>query len=213
MLYFASKFNQKFIYLVLIITLILNTFFTSCKNAPNTPFELSPAQKNLLVQSGIKTTGRVFILKNETPNKVFYTFQTADGKNISQKLEISSDKNALLSNGFPLSDRDEFEVSYLADDPQINQINYEQPTQLQIQNYLRLAAAVEVAKHPDKKPAECMCKVFNTEQQRGWQSTANIYHQGEKSADNAVFNELTYQKLYEEDVKLVDYIMQRCKPR
>jgi hypothetical protein len=210
MLYFAPKFNQKFILITLIITIIINAFFTSCKNAPKPPSELSPAQKNLLIQSGIKTTGRVFILKNETPNKAFYAFQTTYGKNISQKLEISSDDNALLPNGFPLSDRDEFEVIYLADDPQVNQINYNEPTQLQIQNYLRLAAATEVAKHPDKKSTECMCKVFNTEQLRGWQSTAHIYHQGEKSIDNTFFNEESYRKLYE-DAQLNEFIAQRCK--
>jgi hypothetical protein len=206
----TMKFNKKSIFFEVLVTLILCTFLTTCKNSAKTSFLLTPEQKKVLDQSGIKTTGSVFILKNEKPQKAFYTFQTAEGKHISQKLEISFDSTVLLSNGFPLLDRDEFEVIYLAEDPKVNQINYNQPTPLQIQNYLRLAAAVEVAKHPEKKPAECMCKVFNTEQKNGWQSIAHIYNQGEKSTKNVVFNEDSYKKLYE-DTKLVDFIAKRCK--
>jgi hypothetical protein len=108
----------------------------------------------------------------------------------------------LLPNGFPLTDRDEFLVTYLPSDPQVHRLDFYQPTRATIANYVRMAGDAERRNHPGISEKHSICLALSAAELKGWQSLADFIFQTKSSEENNRHNRDSYHRLLRD----VDYV-------
>lgn len=159
---------------------------------------MSPANQNRLNAEGKPAVAQLFILDNTAPRKVFFRFKTADSVLVSGKLSVPDSGQIILPNGFPLSDRDAFQATYLPADPRVNRVDFYQPTPQTLETYLRLATKAEREAHPDASAAHSLCLARLALTQKGWKSLADVIFQTQTPQQNPQHNQDAYLRLVRE---------------
>ncbi|HRI59475.1 MAG TPA: hypothetical protein PK228_07120, partial [Saprospiraceae bacterium] len=85
---------------------------------------LSNENVRRLAVEGKKDTAQLFAVRESTQRKVFYGFTTAENVRISGAFEVTDTGQILLPNGFPLTDHDEFFVTYLPSAPEVHRLDF-----------------------------------------------------------------------------------------
>ncbi|MCB0543270.1 MAG: hypothetical protein KDC70_07115 [Saprospiraceae bacterium] len=155
-----------------------------------------------LAMEGKADTARLFIVEEAMQRKVFYGFTTADSTRISGAFPAPDKGVIMLPNGFPLSDRDGFLVTYLPSNPQIHRVDFYQPTRATVERYVRMAGEAERKAHPDISERRSICMALSAAQLRGWTSLADFIFQTKTTDENDRHNQNSYQRLIHD----VDYI-------
>lgn len=156
---------------------------------------LSEEHVRLLATEGTKTTAQLYVVREAMQRKVFYGFTTADSNQISGAFEAPDTGTIVLPNGFPLSDRDEFMVTYLSADPRIHRIDFYQPTRSTISTYVRMAGEAERRSHPDISDKRSICLALSAAELKGWQALANFIFQTRSVQENGRYNRDSYLRL------------------
>lgn len=157
--------------------------------------QLGPENEQRLQLEGRTAVARLFLVQENGSRRVFYSFPTGENTQITGKLAVPDTGKIILPTGFELRDRDEFEATYLPTDPRIHQVRYDRPTQLQIQQYFRMAVATELGAHPEQGPRRAACLVSLARDERGWQSLADIIFQHAPAWENTAHNRDSYLRL------------------
>lgn len=121
-------------------------------------------------------------------NTLHYSF-VADGQGYNASMK---QPNAAL---FPIESGDEFMVRYDFDNPNVHIIDFQAPTQKQIDRYRQRAAEQHLKLHPDldKKQVECLLNIaFKI---KGLDGYADFYFQQTAPRDNRVHNKESYGRL------------------
>jgi hypothetical protein len=148
-----------------------------------------------LAREGKVDTARLLTVREAAQRKVSYGFTTADQRRISGSFEVPDTGQILLPNGFPLSDQDEFLVTYLPADPQVHRLDFSQPTRNTITTYVRMASAAEWRNHPDISEKRSICHALSAAELKGWQSLADFIFQTSPAAENERHNRDSYLRL------------------
>jgi len=162
---------------------------------------LSSEYVRRLSLEGKTGTARLFVVSEAMERKVFYGFTTADSVQISGTFKAPDTGEILLPNGFPLTDRDEFLVTYLPTDPRVHRLDFYQPTRSTIATYVRMAGDAERRAHPDVSEKRSICLALSAAELKGWQSLADFIFQTKNHEENNRHNRDSYLRL----VRDVDY--------
>jgi len=160
--------------------------------------QLAPVNEKRLLKEGKSAVAQLLIVQEDSRRTVYYSFFTADSIRISGKFAIPDTGMALLPNGFPLGDRDAFEIRYLPPAPQTHLIDFSYPEQTTIAAYVHRAIKAEQDAHPDSSPAKNACLAWFVLRERGWPGLADLIFQNTPTEDNAQHNRDSYQRLLRE---------------
>lgn len=163
---------------------------------------LSEEDVRRLSLEGKTDTAQLFTVRQDMQRKVFYGFTTTNRLQISGAFEVADTGQILLPNGFPLTDRDAFLVTYLPSDPQVHRLDFYQPTRSTIATYVRMAGDAERRAHPDISDKRSICLALSAAELKGWQSLADFIFQTKSAAENDRHNRDSYHRL----VRDVDYM-------
>jgi hypothetical protein len=110
----------------------------------------------------------------------------------------------------PLESGDEFLVRYDLQKPHIHIIDFEQPTDRQIERYAQRALERHLSLHPelDKTYVECLLQLAF--EQRGVDGYADFFYQKATPAENPTHNRNTYGRLVR-DIPFQEMIRARCR--
>jgi len=158
-----------------------------------------------LKKIGQETSARVLI---EDENKEAYSnyFFMVNGKAYSIKTNFPSEKEVILENGMPLEAGDEFVVTYVPNNPQLNKIDYNRPTEKQIETYRERTIAKYSVYHPQTALPYITCLVDVAFELRGISGLADLYFQKATTTENPrhnmdSFGRLTRDLPFQEKVK------------
>lgn len=155
----------------------------------------------LLSQRGLETTTRIVL---EAPQVVSYSF-VADGRvrEYRQALEMDS------ANGFPLETGDEFRLRYVAGQPGTHRLEWNRPTEQQLDRYLKRTIARHRTLNPELNRSQARCRVEVAYRLGGVEALAVVYHQNTPEAQHPLYNELTYKK-FTRDVPFSEATDREC---
>jgi hypothetical protein len=159
---------------------------------------LSPEALELqekLTPQGKKAVAQLFFNTQGTERRVFYTFITADSVRTTGQFKVPKEGPFLLPTGFPLSDQDAFQVTYLPGNPRVHRIAFDVPSRSTITRYLQLAQTMEQQNHPNDSPEKIACVVLNAAAQSDWPVLAHFIFQGKLLEENARHNHDTYLRM------------------
>lgn len=162
---------------------------------------LSEENVRRLSIEGKKDTAQLFIVREALQRKVLYGFVTTENAQISGSFQVADTGQILLPNGFPLTDRDAFLVTYLPSDPKVHRLDFYQPTRSTIATYVRMASDMERRNHPDISEKRSICYALSAAELKGWQSLADFIFQTKSPEENDRHNRDSYLRL----VRDVDY--------
>jgi hypothetical protein len=147
--------------------------------------------EDLLLKEGRETTGTIMLRKDPLKPGVMYQF-IANNRGYTVPANLSS---SLSENGMPLEEGDEFVVLYVASEPSINHINFNQPTERQIGTYQKRAVERHLQLHPEEAPFIAACMVNVAYQVAGIAGIADFYFQDVQPGMNPDHNQFTYLRL------------------
>jgi len=156
---------------------------------------LSSEYVRRLSLEGKTDTARLFVVQEALGRKVFYGFITADNAQISGTFKVPDSGPILLPNGFPLSDRDEFLVTYLPTEPQVHRLDFYQPTRSTIETYVKIASDAEQLAHPEISAKRSVCLALSAAELKGWMSLADFIFQSKTAEENNRHNRESYLRL------------------
>lgn len=178
--------------------------------AKNTLFShLSTENAHRLSLEGKAGTAQMFVVQEAMQRKVFYGFATSDSTRVSGTFTVSDQGPILLPNGFPLSDRDAFAVTYLPSDPQVHRVDFYQPTRSTVEQYVKMAGEAERNAHPGISEKRSLCLALSAAQLKGWQILADFIFQSKTSGENELHNRDSYLRLVR-DVDFSKIAQEEC---
>ena len=158
-----------------------------------------------LVQSGKE--GKAKILKvSDSEIKYFYI---VNGQSYSAETDFSDNSVVVLETGMPLEEGDEFIVKYVSNNPKLNQIDYNRPTQKQINKYRKRAIEKYMEYNPQKDSLYSACIVNIAYDLKGIQGLADVFFQNTPASENPQNNNNTYKRLIR-DIPFQEEINKRC---
>lgn len=172
-------------------------------------FGLSEKNKKRLQNEGVVVLSRLYIIEEFPKRRVVYDFITADSILVSSSFSVKQPGLILLPNGFPLGDKDEFSLTYLPANPQINSIDVFKPSPNTLERYIQLAAAAELAAHPGSTAARSLCVAQIAVLHTGWTSLADLIHQAVSPKNNPAHNSDTYLRLIR-DPEMARKLQEAC---
>ncbi len=170
---------------------------------------LSKENVRRLSHEGKTGTAQLFAVREALQRKVFYGFTTADSLQISGAFEAPDTGQIILPNGFPLTDHDEFMVTYLPSDPQVHRLDFNQPTRSTLTTYVRMAGDAERRAHPDVSDKRSICLALSAAELKGWQSLADFIFQSKTTGENERHNRDSYLRLVR-DADYTRVVKQEC---
>lgn len=159
-----------------------------------------------LKKMGQETSARVLMAKEEDAANYFFM---VDGKAYSIKTNFPTEKDIILENGMPLEPGDEFVVTYVPKNPKLNKIDYNRPTEKQIQAYRDRAITIYKEYHQNQSEPYIKCiidVVYNT---KGISGLADIYFQKSNSQENPHHNQDSYGRLTR-DIPFQKMVKDKC---
>lgn len=161
---------------------------------------------SLLAGPTLETIARVSVTNSgDTPQPIAYSF-VADGKRYGGR----SDSALFLPEGIRIETGDEFLIRYVPNAPQINQIDFSQPTAQQILRYRQRVFSKHSQLHADLGPARINCVLDVLYEVAGLSAFADVLYQQSSPQENAAHNRQTYQELIERP-DVVERLSERCR--
>lgn len=168
-------------------------------------------QKNIsakLQRAGQQVSARILVPKDESVDYASYYF-VVNGKSYATATTYSNKLTELLPNGMPLEEGDEFLVTYIPGNPSLNQIDYLQPTQFQINRYRDRVIDQLIDNNPTIEKAVLTCFFDQVYQKRNMEGIAHLYFQKTTSSKNSRHNRRTFSRLVE-DPAIANSIEKNC---
>lgn len=157
--------------------------------------ELSAESQHMLQTQGQTAQATLFVMRENSERRIFYTFDTQTGDHISAAFSAPDTGLILLPNGFPLVDNAGFQVTYLPGNPRVHRVDFNQPSPGTLEQYLQRAVDSEQHAHPDQTPGHSLCIVGTILKQKSWESLATVIFQTATPAQNARHNHDAYLRL------------------
>ncbi len=168
-------------------------------------------QKNIaakLQDTGQQVSARILVPKEKSVDYASYYF-IVNGKSYSAATTYSNKLTELLPNGMPLEEGDEFLVTYTPENPALNQIDYQQPTQFQINRYRDRVLKRLFENNPKTDKASLTCFFDQMYKEKGIEGMAQLYFQKTTSSKNSRHNRQTFDRLLQES-NLTKTIEKNC---
>ncbi len=185
------KFLQQMV-IGLVVFLALALSFAFFLNQQKTP-GLADAEK-LLAAQGVETVAKVTVAPGEQQPDISYHF-VASNQGYSSRPAGHSAPLVMLKNGMPLESGDEFVVLYVPNNPSVSRIDFERPTNRQIETYQKRATEKHLFLHPDADRSMVSCLVKTAFDLEGIGGLAKFYFQNVSPADNPTHNQNSYFRL------------------
>lgn len=151
--------------------------------------------------------GKAKVMK-VSPSEVTY-FYIVNGQSYSAETKSSDGSIVVLENGMPMEEGDEFIITYVPNNPNLNKIDYNRPTPNQIEKYRERAVNQHLNLNPKLDSLHTVCLVNIAFEIKGIQGLADIYFQGANPNDNPRNNKNTYGRLVR-DIPFQNKINERC---
>ena len=168
-------------------------------------------QKNIsakLQRAGQQVSARIIVQKDESVDYASYYF-VINGKSYATATTYSNELTELLPNGMPLEEGDEFLVTYIPGNPALNQIDYHQPTQFQINRYRDRVIDRLLENNPAVEKEALSCLSDHIYKEKGVEGMAHLYFQKTTSSKNSRHNHRTFERLLQ-DPNLTNTIEENC---
>lgn len=168
-------------------------------------------QKNIsakLQGAGQQVSARILVPKEESVNYASYYF-VVNGKSYATATIYSNELTELLPNGMPLKEGDEFLVTYIPTNPSLSEIDYEQPTQFQINRYRDRVLDRLFKNNPKIEKETLICLFDQIYRKKGIEGMAQLYFQKTTSSKNSRHNRRTFERLLQEPT-MVKTIEKNC---
>jgi hypothetical protein len=179
---------------VALLTLAVGTFtylFLSYQK-PSKADEAIAAE--LLQYHGKETQGQVdLVYEVEGKARLRYVFE-AQGQAQSGQLSLS-EAAAIAETGWPLQKGDQFAVRYVSDNPKLNTLLLQKPSEKQQEQYREQALLQHLELHPELTEQYTNCLLDIAFRQKGIQGWADFRYQEEPETANPYANKLTYLRL------------------
>lgn len=156
---------------------------------------LSEKAMRLLSRDGRNSTAKMYLIVDEGVRKVFYSFPTTENVIISGKFGVSESGPIILPTGFPLQDKDVFSVTYLPEDPQVHRVDFDNPDNATLENYIAEAMKIELTVHPELSQGHAACFVNLFIEKYGWAKLAYFLNQTENPEIQKIYNRDAYLRL------------------
>ena len=166
-----------FMFTSLVIKSKPNQSFTYAADFPIDSTRFAPAQ--------------VVVLPGEKPLNIEYQF-VVYGNLYRTRTSIP---DSILSNGMPLVNGDEFKVYFSKYNPETNTIDFDQPTNRQIELYQQRAAQKHAALNSNMPASLIRCTVGTAYDFAGIDGLADVYHQDIPPKDNPRHNINSFRRL------------------
>jgi hypothetical protein len=160
-------------------------------------------------REGKSASVQLFIVQEGGHRKVYYGFLTSENIRITGIYTVPDTGQILLPNGFPLTDRDIFDVRYLPARPETYTVDFANPAQTTIVGYYQRALAAERAAHPEQSLATSECRVKAILQEKGWKALSDVIYQSQAPDGILLHNRDTYRNLVA-DPGLADLMRAGC---
>jgi len=147
-----------------------------------------------LNHTGQEVSARILIPEDKAIEYASYYF-IVNGKSYATSTTYATAKTALLPNGFPLEEGDEFIVTYLPDNPTLSEIHYERPTKFQLQRYRERAIQQSLKANPSAKSTEITCAVDQIFAEKGIEGIVHLYFQNTPKNQNTRHNQASFRQL------------------
>ncbi len=141
-----------------------------------------------------ETSGQVVIKPGSPSPEIFYQF-VANNSPFSSKIAAQPQPPILLNNGMPLESGDEFTVTYLSTTPDSSRMDFDRPTERQLERYRQRAQEKYAASHPGEAAGTIACMVKIAFEMEGIGGLADFYFLDVPPAKNADHNEHTFLRL------------------
>jgi hypothetical protein len=151
--------------------------------------------------------GKAQIVK-VSPSEITY-FYTVNGQSYSAETRAADESIVVLENGMPLEEGDEFVITYVPNNPNLNKIDYNRPTKHQINLYRKRAIGRHINLNPQLDSIHTVCLVDIALEIKGIKGLADIYFQQAKPRDNPRNNKNTYGKLVR-GLSFQEKVTKRC---
>ena len=162
-----------------------------------------------LKKMGLETNARILMASEEKTTDFANYFFMVDGKPYSIKTNFPTEKVVVLENGMPLEPGDEFVVTYVPDNPRLNKIDYNRPTQKQIAIYQQRAIARHLELNPNMDPIDAKCFVNVAFEIKGIGGLADLYFQKASVEENPQHNSNSFGRLVR-DIPFQKEIKEHC---
>jgi len=138
-------------------------------------------------------------------------FYLVNGKAYKNDCDFSADADApiILENGMPLEPGDEFYVKYLGQKPHLSKIDYNRPSDTQLNAYRERAINKYLSLNPNSDPKHCTCMVDIALEMKGVKGLADIYFLDTSPADNPKHNKNSFLRLTR-DIEFERQVNKKC---
>lgn len=159
---------------------------------------LTPEYEQRMNAEGKKTEAQLLVVEEGLRRRIYYGFLTEKNKQVSGLFSVPDTGLIILPNGFPLEDRDAFEVQYLPSEPEVHRVNFFQPSNQTLAAYLQRAFDAEQRAHPQATPGHSLCVTKLAMEQKGWKQLADVIFQSTPPEKNYEHNRDSYLRLVRE---------------
>lgn len=159
---------------------------------------LKPEYEARMAVEGKPAVAQLQVVEEGLKRRIYYGFLTDKDKHISGLFSVPDTGLIVLPNGFPLENRDAFQVRYLPLEPEIHLVDFFQPTDQTLAAYLQRALEAEQRAHPGATPGHSLCVAHLTLEKKGWQQLADLIFQSVPPEKNLDHNRDSYLRLVRE---------------
>ena len=150
--------------------------------------------EKMLATQGVETVARVTVEPGGQQPIISYHF-VAKNQGYSAKPTVESKPLVLLKNGMPLESGDEFVVLYVPNNPSVNRIDFDRPSDRQLKLYQQRATNQHLSLHPDEAPHIARCMVKTAYEMEGMDGLAKFYFQNAPPTENPSHNQDSFFRL------------------
>ncbi len=195
-------FKQSLIFLAGTILLVsaFTYFMTNRKNRSSQDYHQAILNNN-------GQEGKAKITK-VSPSEITY-FYIVDGHSYSAETKSEDESIVVLENGMPLEEGDEFVITYVPNNPNLNKIDYSRPTENQINLYKKRATDQHLRLNPTVDPSHTACLIGIAHELNGIKGLADIYFQQILPSENPRNNKNTYGRLVR-SIEFQNKVNQEC---
>lgn len=180
--------KQSLLFLAGIITLIATfTYFMVQKESTS----VADYHSVILQKSGEEGKAQILKVSSE---EITYLY-IVNGQSYSAETKASDKSIVVLENGMPMEEGDEFIVTYVPNNPNLNKIDYNRPTQQQINRYRQRAINQHLVFNPQTDSLHTVCLVDIAYETKGIKGLADFYFQKSSITENPRNNMQTYGRL------------------
>lgn len=137
--------------------------------------------------------GKAQIMK-VSPSEITYLYKV-NGESYSAETKASDEAIVVLESGMPMEEGDEFIITYVPNNPNLNRIDYNRPTDRQLRRYRSRVIKQHLNFNPEVDSLHTACLVEIAFETKGIKGLADIYFQRATPEDNPRNNNQTYGRL------------------